>query len=162
MSVSTHPFRSHTGKATAVTVAQSLHGGECLVVGCENVANLSVGIKDSEEASIVGLFFDNLTSSEILTELTKQTTLDLQKLKKVIFVPSCHDVDIGDDLDLTFTVRLKELFSTCKIIICDYIFSPQKICKGLLSAIRQANLKIYSLKSRTNYQIPYRHQHSSQ
>jgi hypothetical protein len=77
MSVSTHPFRSHTGKSTAVTVAQSLHGGGCLIVGCEQIASLSVVIKDNEEASITGLFFDNLTSCEMLTELSNQTTLPL-------------------------------------------------------------------------------------
>ena len=145
MSVSTHPFRSHTGKSTAVTVAQSLHGGGCLIVGCEQIANLSIVIKDNEEASTTGLFFDYLTSSEILNELSNQTTVDLQTFQKVIFTPSCHDVSIDGDLDVTYTVRLKELFSKCEIYICDYIYSPKQICMGLLCVIRQANLMIENL-----------------
>ena len=144
MSVSIHQFRSHTGKSTAVTVAQSLHGGGCLIVGCEQIANLSVVIKDNEEA-ITGLFFDNLTSSEMLTELSNQTTLHLETFQTVIFTPSCHDVSIEGDLDVTYTVRLKQLFNTSDLYVCDYIYSPKQICMGLLSIIRQANVMIDNL-----------------
>ena len=99
MSVSTHPFRSVTGKSTAVTVAQSFHGGGCLIVGCEQIANLSIVIKDNAEACLTGLFFDYLTSSEILDELSNQTTVDLQTFQNIIFTPSSYDVSIDGDFE---------------------------------------------------------------
>ena len=143
MSVCTVKYLTLSGKLAEVTVARSTlqEGGGCLIVGSGQTINLSNIIRDKTDLSVTGLFFDSLSSSEIVTELSSQTILDIQSFQKVIFTLSDHDITLSAEFDLITTIeRIKTFFSNSDLHLSDYLFSPKKNCSGLLSEIKRNNL----------------------
>ena len=151
MPINKQSFRpTLTDKLSEVTVAQSqLHGTAegCLVIGSEQIVNLAVLISDNKEVEITGLFFNGLTSSDILDELSTQVTLDATSFNTVIFSPSCSDIETMEVKDIDcLSKKLRDLFGHCNLFICDYLYSPQQICLGNLSKIKQLNQSIGDLE----------------
>ena len=122
MSVCTVKYLTLSGKLAEVTVARSTlqEGGGCLIVGSGQTINLSNIIRDKTDLSVTGLFFDSLSSSEIVTELSSQTILDIQSFQKVIFTLSDHDITLSAEFDLITTIeRIKTLFSNSDLLLSD-------------------------------------------
>ena len=72
MAVFTKQYMSLSGVPRTVSIARSKPSSTsdwCLIVGTDQIANLSVSIVNTDTQNIHGLFFHGITTQEIMDEL---------------------------------------------------------------------------------------------
>ena len=146
MAVFTEEYTSLVGAPRTVTVAHSkptsdCDGDRCLIIGTDQIVNLSTSIMDTKVAHISGIFFHGITTQEIADELSSQTCFDAEYFKTVIISPSESDISSNMDADSVIRqiAQFEVIFPNSSLYITDYIITPKLICMGYLGKLGEVN-----------------------